>query len=196
MLTSAASAHHKRPLNYRAALFALLFSLSSLWLGCAGTAPSSQTTSTLSVSPREPLFVALPAVPDSVDSLLSRLGWVPGRFAQELRKELVFQFQKKGIATVEDSAAKSTLALILKEYVEGGGLSSRFAGTAHLKTSQGTRLFTIGKSDQRAQSIERADPTVDNIRLIAESVVKETYRKSGIKKGPKSEFNPPMLMLF
>jgi hypothetical protein len=177
-------------------LLALLLSITGLLLGCAGIATSTQPTCVLSVSAREPLFVALPVVPDSVDTLLSQIGWVPGRFAQELRKELIFQFHKKGMGTIEDSAAKSTLALTLSEYVEGGGLPSRFVGTVLLKTSQGSRLFKIGKAEQRAASIERPDPTVDNIRLIAEMVVKEACRAPRNKKAPNSDFNPPMLMLF
>ncbi len=196
MLTLTVSALRKRHLISRAALWSLLVSLTCLWLGCAGIASSPQSPAVLSVSAREPLFVVLPAVPDSVDTLLSRIGWVPGRFAQELRKEIVFQFHKKGMGTVEDSAAKSVLALALSEYVEGGGLPSRFVGTVLLKTSQGSRSFKVGKAEQRAASIERPDPTVDNIRLIAELVVKEACRAPRNKKVPNSEFNPPMLMLF
>ncbi len=196
MLNLTAPTFTNRTLLSRATLLALLVAVTGLLLGCAGIASSPQSPAVLSVSAREPLFVVLPAVPDSVDTLLSRIGWVPGRFAQELRKEIVFQFHKKGMGTVEDSAAKSVLALALSEYVEGGGLPSRFVGTVFLKTSQGSRSFKVGKAEQRAASIERPDPTVDNIRLIAELVVKEACQAPRNKKAPNSDFNPPMLMLF
>ena len=125
------------PINF----LTLLLSVTGLLLGCAGIATSTQPTSVLSVSAREPLFVALPVVPDSVDTLLSQIGWVTGRFAQELRKELIFQFHKKGMGTIEDSAAKSTLALTgapLSESWQGLIMifpPSTFAVTAQFRAS-------------------------------------------------------------
>ncbi len=149
------------------------------------------------VKASEPLFVGLPAIPDSVDSLLGRTGWGSGRFAAELRKEIVFQFQNKGIPIVQDTAqAKSTLLLSMDKYQDGAGLASNYSGNAMLKTPLGERQILFGKTSKRAQSIERADPTVDNIRSIAEGLVNEARKKPVTKKSGENDYNPMLLMVF
>jgi hypothetical protein len=76
------------------------------WLaGCGHTARNgSRENPPIAVGPKDLLFVAVPSVPDSVDSLLGRIGWGDGRFPRELQKEILFQLNRNGLATVEDSA--------------------------------------------------------------------------------------------
>jgi len=190
------------------------------WSGCAAIRPVPAVKAAVFASSKEALYVALPVVPGSVDSLLARMGWSGGRFAQELRKEIIFQLNRKGLAilqepaTLSDSAAlrstaagsagtasalsdtASSLTVNLKEYVEGSGAPSHFQGDALLKTSAGERRFDFSKSPKRAEAPERSDPTVDNIRLIAESVVSEACKVPVTKKRSEPEITPPLMMIF
>lgn len=185
-------------------LLAVLFPTAVVfWSGCAATRSATPVKPAIVASPKDALYVAVPAVPGSVDSALARMGWGSGRFAQELRQELVFQLNRKGIPTLPDtvtpadtSAARSSLAVRLSAYTEGGGAPSSFKGEAMLKTSLGERRFDFGKTPQRAEAPERADPTVDNIRQIAESIVAEACKAPETKKRPEPEPMPPLMLIF
>jgi hypothetical protein len=125
--------------------------------GCAGKGgPGARPF----VEAKDSLYVALPAVPPSVDSLLAPLGWAPGRFAAELRKEVRYQLNRKGLSTPEDSAGQAgRLEIRLDRYH-----AADYAGAARLTTAKGERDIPIRSRKKRE---ERDDPTVDNIRSIA-----------------------------
>ena len=183
-----------REFLFRLFYFAIV---AAFWLGCAGSGRSSVDQPHIAADSKTKLFVSLLALPDTVDSALTHLGWGAGRFAQELRKEISYQLNRKGVATVEDSAvAQGFLTLSISEYAEGGGSPSRFSCEAQLRTAAGERRFTCAKSSKRAESLERSDPTVDNIRLIAQSVVTEACKTTEKKRKGNEDFNPPILMIF
>src|SRR5438128_1687314 len=106
----------------RLVLFAAIFSAALAFAsltGCAGAAPAPEAPS-VALSPKDVLYLPLPAVADSVDSALGRLGWGGGRFAEELRKEVAYQFNRKGVAVTADSAgANSYLTLRVETYAQG-----------------------------------------------------------------------------
>jgi hypothetical protein len=178
-----------------ACLAALVFA------GCAAIAPKADANAkTVSVNGTEALYVAPPIMADTVDTLLARIGWGEGRMSQELRKELIYQFNRRGVATVEDSAAaKASLAIVLSEYVQGGGTASHYAVDALLKTGNGERRIALRKVPKGAAAPEREDPTLDNIRLIASSMVEESRKDPDAKKAnPKKtpDYNPGLMMIF
>jgi hypothetical protein len=198
----------KLKMKMKSAALALAALFCASMSGCAGSTAAQGADGKAAGDNKPPVFadaknalyVSAPAVPDSVDSLLSRLGWGAGRFSSELRKEVVFQLNRKGVPTVEDSAAaKSFLAIGIGEYAEGGGSPSRYVGSARLRTPSGERLLTFAKAAVRAEAPERPDPTVDNIRLIAEAVVSDAAKspqKPAARKSKKTEYNPQLIMLF
>lgn len=174
------------------AILAILF-----WNGCASLRTPVSTKPAIYVSSKEPLFVGIPVVPDTVDSLLSHVGWGVNRFAQELQKEIVYQFNQKGIPTLPDSVgAKSILLVSLSTYVEAEGSPSSFTGNAILKTTQGEKPIRFGKAEKRAQALERSNPTVDNIRMIAEAIVTEARKQPVKPREEKRDPTPQLLMVF
>lgn len=179
--------------------FASVLLVSALLAGCGHTVRNgSQKTPPIAVGPKDVLFVAAPFVSDSVDTLLGRIGWGEGRFSRELHKEILFQLNRNGVATVEDSAqAKSALMISVTGYDQASGSSSRFEGSARLRTEAGERLIGFKKSPARGESPERQDPTVDNLRIIAATLVKEARMDPNAeKKETKPEYVPQMMILF
>jgi hypothetical protein len=57
----------------------------------------------VTVGIKDRIYMSQPSLSDPDMANLSALGWGDGRFQAELRKELAYQFQRKGIPTVEDS---------------------------------------------------------------------------------------------
>jgi hypothetical protein len=177
--------------------------LFSVWLaGCGHTGHivrnGSRGTPPVAIGSKDVLFVAVPFVSDSVDTLLGRIGWGEGRFSRELHKEILFQLNRTGVATVEDSAqAKSALMISVTGYVQGSGSSSLFEGNARLRTEAGERVIEFKKSPARGEAPERQDPTVDNLRMIASTLVSEARKDPKAKsKEPKQEYVPQMMILF
>jgi hypothetical protein len=167
--------------------------------GCGHTARSGGgKTPRIEVGPKDVLFVAPPFVSDSVDTLLGRIGWGEGRFSRELQKEILFQLNRNGVPTVEDSAqAKSALRVFVNGYVQGDGSSSRFEGSARLKTQAGERVIEFKKTPARGEAPERMDPTVDNLRMIASTIVDDARKDPKAKKAAaKPEYVPNMIILF
>jgi hypothetical protein len=179
--------------------YAAVLLLAACFAGCGHTRQNgSRKNPEIAVGPKDVLFVALPIVSDTVDTLLGRIGWGEGRFSRELHKEILFQLNRKGVATVEDSAqAKSALLVSVTGYVHGAGASSRFDGSARLRTEAGERVIGFKKSPDRGEPPERQDPTVDNLRMIASTLVDEARRDPDAKKAaPKSEYVPKLMILF
>jgi hypothetical protein len=174
--------------------------LLAAWLaGCGHTVRNGgRENPTIAVGSKDVLFVAIPSVSDSVDTLLGRIGWGDGRFSRELHKEILFQLNRNGVPTVEDSTqAKSALMVSVTGYVQGSGSSSWFKGRARLKTETGERVIEFEKSQARGEAPERQDPTVDNLRMIATTLVKEAREDPDAKKkGSDSEYIPNMMLLF
>lgn len=173
--------------------------LVAAWLsGCGHTARKGiPENPPVAIGSKDVLFVGVSAVSDTVDSLLGRIGWGEGRFSRELHKEIVFQFNRKGVATIEDSAqAKSALVVSVTGYVQGSG-SSQFEGVARLRTVAGERVIDFKKAPARGEAPERQDPTVDNLRMIASALVKEARENPDAKKkDSKAEYVPQMMWIF
>jgi hypothetical protein len=162
--------------------------MACLWAaGCAG---GGSVRSRPFVEAKGDLYVSAPAVPAEADSLLAGLGWGPGKFSAELRKELRYQLNRSGVATSDDTAAKARLEIAFDKY-DG----SEYSGKARLTTPSGSRDIPLRKPSQGRASHERDDPTVDNIRFIAETVapqVKADPRRAQKKPEPFTG----MIMLF
>lgn len=171
----------------------------SVLFGCANFSSQGRGAKqpVITVGSKNALYVSVPAVPDSVDSLLAGLGWGGGRFSSELRKEIIFQFNRKGVAAVEDSLkADASLIPSVTGYVQGGP-SSYFEGNALLKTASGERRIEFKKPKSRGQAPERDDPTVDNLRMIAGALVEESRKDPKSKKAKEEiEHVPRMFILF
>jgi hypothetical protein len=178
---------------------ALALLSAAVLFGCAhfSNRDRGPKTPPIAVGSKNSLYVAAPAVPDSVDSLLASVGWGGGRFSAELRKEIIFQFNRKGVAAVEDSLkADASLTSSVTGYVQDGA-SSHFEGGALLKTPAGERRIGFQKPRSRGQAPERDDPTVDNLRMIAAALVKESTKDPAAKKAKeKVEYVPQMMILF
>lgn len=142
---------------------------------------------------KDRLFVSRPALADTALASLSSLGWGEGRFQAELRDEIVYQFQRKGVPTVDDStAAVAWLAVRLDSY-ENGPEGVGYLGSGWLRKTHGERKLPIEK--KKAKDPERKDPTVDNIRAIAEAVVSQARKpKAALRK--ESAVPVQMWMLF
>lgn len=170
--------------------------------GCASTDSRSVEARAVAVEGKEALYIAPPQVADSVDSALSRIGWGGGRMSRELRKELAYQFNRKGVATVEEGApAPDTLTVELSDYAQGNGTASRFAVDATLRTPAGKRRIAFRQEPKGAGAPERDDPALDNIRKIAATLLKESRKDTAAEKGKakrqqKPEYNPGLLMIF
>lgn len=182
------------PFPYSLPAAALLLAL--CLAGCAGSGgrAGSPDPEAVAVGAKDPLYVGLPEISDTVLADLAARGWGDGRFQSELRQEILFQFNRKGVPTVEDSAAAAaTLAVRIDAYGSGEGASG-FRGGARLRKAETRREYAFRKTKSKAAAPSRQDPTVDNIRAIAESVV------SGAWKSPRrkaSEGTPmQMWMLF
>jgi hypothetical protein len=146
---------------------------------------------------KEPLYVPLPKVAVPAESLLARAGWGDGRLPQELRKELLYQFKRKGVPTVEDSAqAASTLDVFLSEYGPGDGEATRYAVSATLKTPGGERRLEYRNKPGRADAPEREDPTLDNIRKMAKELVERSRKDPDARKDPYEEGDMGLMMIF
>jgi hypothetical protein len=118
------------------------------------------------VEAKDTLYVTPPVVPGSVDSLLAPLGWPPGRFASELQKEIRFQLNRKGLATPQDSSGVlSRLELRVDHYAPAD-----YRVVGRLTTPAGSRDIEFEK---RSRAAEREDPTIDNIRLMAENLTQK-----------------------
>jgi hypothetical protein len=179
--------------------YASVFLLTACLVACGLIGRSgSRKNPPILVGPKDVLFVAVPTISDSVDTLLSRIGWGEGRFPRELHKEILFQLNRKGVATVEDSAqAKSALLVSVTGYVQGAGSSSRFDGSARLRPEAGERVIGFKKKPDRGEAPERQDPTVDNLRMIASTLVEEARKDPDARKAvPESEHVPKVMLLF
>lgn len=167
--------------------------------GCANFSGQGRVAKSppVTVGSKIALYVAAPSVPDSVDSLLARIGWGGGRFPEELRKEIVFQFNRKGVAVVEDSLqADASLMPSVTGYVQDQA-SSHFEGSALLKTPAGERRIGFKKPKAGGRAPERDDPTVDNLRMIAAALVEEARKDPSAKKAKEEfEYVPQMMILF
>lgn len=174
--------------------------LAATWLaGCGHTVRNANNGNPIiTVGPKDVLFVGAPSVSDSADSLLGRMGWGEGRFSRELRKEILFQFNRNGVPTVEDSAqAKSVLGVSITRYDQGSGSSSVYDVNATLRTEAGERMIEFKKSPARGEAPERLDPTVDNLRTIALTLVKMATKDPNAKKADaKTEYVPQMMIIF
>ncbi|MEO6095533.1 MAG: hypothetical protein ABIW76_07605 [Fibrobacteria bacterium] len=170
------------------------------WLaGCGHTGGNGiRKNPAIAVGSKDVVFVPVPLVSDSLDTLLGRIGWGEGRFPRELQKEILFQLNRKGVATVEDSAqANSALLVSISVYEQGSGASSRFEGFARLRTGVGERVIDFKKSPARGEAPERQDPIIDNLRMIASSLVDEARKDPNSKKtDPKSDYVPQMMIIF
>jgi hypothetical protein len=171
------------------------------WTGCASSSGTkSQAAKGVILDSRQALYVPDPVVADSADSALARMGWGGGRFARELKKEILFQFNRKGVPTVEDSVqAKARLEVSLARYSQESAGASGFDGSARLATPEGERSIGFKKEAGGAEAPERDDPTVDNIRKIASTLVDGARRdpkaeKEKSKNGP--EYTPTMMIIF
>lgn len=137
------------------------------------------------VEARKSLYVAPLVVPASVDSLLAPLGWTPGRYATELAKEIRFQLNRKGVATPQDSTGVQDRLEIQVDHYD----PSDYAIKGHLTTPAGTRDVEFAKKSGAA---EREDPTIDNIRLMAENIAEKVRNDPNQRKA----YTPaPTLML-
>jgi hypothetical protein len=150
--------------------------------GCA----SMKSRTAPVVEARKSLYVAPLVVPASVDSLLGPLGWTPGRFATELAKEIRFQLNRKGVATPQDSGAPNRLEIQVDHYDP-----SDYAIKGHLTTPAGARDVEFAKKSGAA---EREDPTIDNIRLIAENLAEKVRNDPNHKQANKPDYHVMMLI--
>lgn len=179
--------------------FAFVLLLAVCLAGCGHTSRSGGgKTPRIEIGPKDVVFVAAPFVSDSVETLLGRIGWGEGRFSRELQKEILFQLNRNGVPTVDDSAqAESDLRVSVNGYVQGDGSSSRFEGSARLRTQSGERVIEFKKSPARGEAPERLDPTVDNLRMIASTIVNEARKDPKANKAAaKPEYVPNMLIIF
>jgi hypothetical protein len=151
--------------------------------GCAATKKPSAPI----VEARKSLYVAPLVVPAGVDSLLAPLGWTPGRFATELAKEIRFQLNRKGVATPQDSTGVPDRLEIQVDHYD----PSDYAIKGHLTTPAGARDVEFAKKSGAA---EREDPTIDNIRLMAEKLAEKVRNDPNQKKGDKPDYNVMMLI--
>jgi cell division septation protein DedD len=143
------------------------------------------------VEAKESLYVPRPAVPAAVDSVLAPLGWEPGKFAAELRKEIRYQLNRKGVATPDDSAGAAARLDVSVDRYEG----KDYPGQARLTTPAGKREIGLRKPPKRKASEERDDPTVDNIRIIAAKLAEDVRSDPRhVKKQPEAFSG--MIMLF
>jgi hypothetical protein len=172
----------------------LLPLLSLLAAGCgAASHKPSPSASQVAVGSREELFVGLPVVSDSALSVLEALGWGDGRFQGELRKEIIFQFERKKVPIAKDSAgAEAWLDVRLVAY--DSGADSRYLGDALLRTVKGERRIGFGKSGTSDGSAQRSDPTVDHILHIAETLAAEARKRPAA--GPTPEPRVQMWIMF
>ena len=172
-----------------------------LLAACAGTnSGRERDAAPVIVSSKEALFLPMPELADSVEAALTPMGWGGGRFAAELRKEIAYQFNRKGVAVVEDSAqGAASLAVNVEAFLQGRKSAPRFEGYALLKTPQGERRIAFGKAKSGgAEAPDRDDPTVDRIRSIAETVVASSRETpEAVKRKNKNyEYQPQMWILF
>lgn len=171
---------------------ALLVLLSLLIAGCGMTLRRpADSAARVSVERRDTLFIGMPAVPDSAQASLADLGWGGGRFQEELRKEIAFQFGRKRVALIDDSASAKAWLSVDIAAIELGK-EPAYQGAAHLRTGKGEREIEFHNGRSRWRGAERSDPTVDYIRQIAETLVTEACRNPA--SAPKHETPPHMLM--
>jgi hypothetical protein len=176
-----------------ACLAALVFA------GCAAFSPQAVSkTKAVAVTGKDTLFVAPPSIADSAaDSLLARIGWGEGRLSRELRKEMVYQFKQRGVPMTEDSArAGVILSVVLSEYAQGGGAASHFSVNGLLRTRDGERRIAFRKEPGKAPAAERDDPAMDNVRVIATSMVEGSRKDPKAKKAKIPEYNPGLILSF
>jgi hypothetical protein len=156
-----------------------------LAVGCAGVKPGSRY-----VEARDSVFVALPAIPAGLDSELAPLGWDGERFAAELRKELRYQLGRKGVKAPEDSVASSgRIDVTLDRYA-----NDDFAGRARLTAAAGRREIPFAKG--RKTGADRADPTIDNIRIIAAAIAEGAWNDPKRAREEKESYVPSTFILF
>jgi len=124
-------------------------------------------------------------VPASVDSLLAPLGWTQGRFATELAKEIRFQLNHKGVATPQDSSGVTSRLEIQVDHYD----PTDYAIKGHLTTPAGARDI---KFEKKSGAAEREDPTIDNIRLMAEKLAEQARTDPSHRR---TNTQAPVLML-
>jgi hypothetical protein len=172
-------------------MIARVFVSLSACIWAAGCAGGGSLRSRPYVEVKDNLYVAMPAVPSEADSVLGQLGWEPGKFASELRKELRYQLNRSGVATPEDSAgAAARLEIALESYA-----GKDYSGQARLTTPGGTREIPLRKPSKRKAAEERDDPTVDNIRIIAAKLAEDVRADPRHMKKQPEPFTG-MIMLF
>lgn len=163
--------------------------MACLWAaGCAGGGAARARPY---VEAKDSLYVSMPTVPAEADSLLAKLGWEPGKFTAELRKELRYQLNRSGVATPDDSAATGSRLDIALDKYEG----KEYAGQARLRTPKGMREIALRKPSQKQAAEDRDDPTVDNIRIIAAKLAAEVKADPRHVKKQPEPFSG-MIMLF
>lgn len=160
-------------------------------LGAIGCSGSGALRARPFVEAKDSLYVATPSIPSAVDSALAPLGWEPGKFAAELRKELRYQLNRKGVATPEDSAGAASRLEIAVDRYEG----KDYSGQARLTTPAGAREIALSKPSKRKAADERDDPTVDNIRTIASKLAEDVRVDPRHPKKQPEAFSG-MIMLF
>jgi hypothetical protein len=159
--------------------FAMLCAL--LAAGCASIKYRNASV----VEARGSVYLPPLVVPASVDSLLAPLGWTQGRFATELAKEIRFQLNHKGVATPQDSAGVTSRLEIQVDHYD----PTDYAIKGHLTTPAGARDIVFEKKSGAA---EREDPTIDNIRLMAENLAEKARNDPSHRR---TNTQAPVLML-
>lgn len=167
--------------------------------GCSSSHPSpkGESPNGIIATRKDALYIPLPVVAPAADSLLARGGWGGTRLPEELRKELLYQYKRKGVPTVEDSArSASSLRIFLSDYWLGDGESSRYTVSAVLRTPGGERRFETRKKPGRTDAPEREDPTLDNIRKMAKELVELSRKDPEARKDPLEDGDMGLMMIF
>jgi hypothetical protein len=169
----------------------------ALCLFACGRPPSPGAAPGISVGAKDLVYVSAPVVADSAAARLAGLGW-GDRFAAEWRREVAYQFNRKGVAVTEDSAkATAFVSLRIDEYqASDEGKHSRYAGAAELRRGEGRRKVEIRSGGEGARIPEREDPTVDVIRAMSEAAVSGALKDPSRKPPDKFEYQPQVWFIF
>lgn len=154
---------------------------------------TSDSASHVVVGNRNVLYVGQPKISDTALSALEALDWSADRFHDELRKEIIFQFERKNVSITDDSAsAQAWLDVRLLSYEVGKEYP--YQGDARLRTANGERQIELSRKWKASGKAVRSDPTVDYIRQIAEILAVEANKPS--VSSDNTETPVHMLMLF
>jgi hypothetical protein len=183
----------------RKAILALACCAALALSGCGSSHPSLKAgpPNGIITTRKEALYIPLPKVANPAESLLARAGWGEGRLPEELRKELLYQFKRKGVPVVEDSTqSASRMNVFLSEYDPGEGGASRYVVSALLKTPGGERRLEYRNKPRWVDAPEREDPTLDNIRKMAKELVELSRKDPDARKDPLEGGDMGLMMIF